>query len=615
MGKFDSNKNLITEVKSKSYEELYDLAAKIRKDLVSCVAKNGGHLASNLGVVELTIALHKVFDTPKDKIIFDVGHQSYVHKMLTGRYDEMESLRNFGGISGFPKREESVHDAFDSGHSGSSIGACFGYAVARDIKHEDYSCVAVIGDGSLTSGVAYEALNYAGESKTPMIVILNDNEKSISDNVGGLNKHLYKLRSSNAYNNFKNSIKSSNSEGLRKNLTKFRDILKYSLVPGAMFEELGFKYFGPINGHSIEDLVEVLSFAKSLHRPVLIHVVTKKGKGFAPAEQNPSKFHGIGKFDPETVTAAPDINPNAWSSIVGNELTSIAKTNDKVVAITAAMTDGTGLREFKINNPDRLFDVGISEQNAVTFAEGLALNGLKPYVCIYSTFLQRAYDQIISEVCLQNLPIVFGIDRAGVTGQDGETHQGQFDIAYLNHVPNMTLLSPRDESMLRAMLRYAANANGPIAIRYPRGNAPKDLRWKTTNVFSPELEIIKEGTDAIIISDGASLNIALDAAEKLDNIKLAVCDIKTIKPLQEEALYKLFDKYKYIFTIEDGSKLGGIGEIIAALSSRKGKNIVHSFAWPDKYIEHGTVDELRKAYHLDAASIAEEIKAVYEEKA
>jgi len=611
MGKFDNNKNLIKQVKHMTYEELDDLSVQIRSDLVKYVSKNGGHLASNLGIVELTLAIHRVFDSPKDKIIFDVGHQAYVHKMLTGRYDEFDHLRQLDGLSGFPKRLESVHDMFDSGHSGTSIGACYGFAKARDLRHEDYSCVCIIGDGSLTSGVAFEALNSAGASKTPMIVILNDNEKSISDNVGGLKRHLDKLRRSESYNKFKQSIKDSNYPGLRKWLTKVRDIVKFTFVQGAMFEALGFKYFGPIDGHNIKEVEDALKFAKIINRPVLLHVVTKKGKGFKPSEENPSKFHGIGKFDPETVDSYTSINKSSWSYIFGDELVNVARTNRNVVAITAAMADGTGLSLFQKAYPDRFFDVGISEQNAFAFAEGLALNGCKPFIGIYSTFLQRAYDQVLSETCLQNLPIVIGVDRSGVTGQDGETHQGQFDTAYLKLIPNLTVLSPRDESMLRAMVRYASKQSGPIAIKYPRGNAPKDTRWNQTESFDLCPELVKTGKHALIISDGSSLGLAMDVSDSLmyDNIGLAVCDIKSIKPLDEKYLVSLMSKYNTVFTLEDGTIKGGLGESIAALAAREDICKVKILGWPDKYIEHGSVNDLRARYNLDAASIEKIIKA------
>ena len=591
-----------------------ELAETLRADIIKYVSKNGGHLASNLGIVELTLALHKVFDTPKDKIIFDVGHQCYVHKMLTGRYDDMETLRCFGGISGFPKITESEHDMFDSGHSGTSIGVCLGYATARDLKNEHYSTIAVIGDGSLTSGVAFEALNMAGASKTPMIVVLNDNKMSIGGNVGGLSKHLHKLRTSNAYIKFKASIKSSGSDSLQKKLEKIRNAFKYTLVPGAIFEELGFKYYGPIDGHNISDLVDALKFARELNRPVLLHVVTKKGKGFVPAEQNPSKFHGIGKFDPETVDSLTKCNKNSWSEIFGDELCKIAANNDSVVAVSAAMVDATGLRQFYIDYPNRLFDVGIAEQNAVAFASGLALNGLKPVVAIYSTFLQRAFDQILSEVSLQKLPIVFAVDRAGITGQDGETHHGQFDISYLSLVPGMTILSPRDATSLRQMLRYAVNLNAPVAIRYPRGNAPESEVLQEG--FSPKPQKVRDGQDILIYTDGNMFDTALKAAEILSSLDISasVYDLRVLKPLNENEITAIANEYSKVVTIEDGTIIGGVGSSISSLLAKSGQTVLN-IGWPDQYIPHGTIDELRKKFGLDPNSVAEKIKDFYEKKA
>ena len=609
-----NKKNLISSLKCMSIGQMNELAETLRQDIIKYVSKNGGHLASNLGIVELTLALHKVFDTPKDKIIFDVGHQCYVHKMLTGRYDDMETLRCLGGISGFPKITESEHDMFDSGHSGTSIGACLGYATARDLKNEHYSTIAVIGDGSLTSGVAFEALNMAGASKTPMIVVLNDNKMSIGSNVGGLSKHLHKLRTSNAYIKFKKSIKSSGSDSLQKKLEKMRNALKYALVPGAIFEELGFKYYGPIDGHNISDLVDALKFAKELNRPVILHVVTKKGKGFIPAEQNPAKFHGIGKFDPETVDSLTKCNENSWSELFGDELCKIAANDDSIVAVSAAMVDATGLRQFYIDYPNRLFDVGIAEQNAVAFASGLALNGLKPVVAIYSTFLQRAFDQILSEVSLQNLPIVFAIDRAGITGQDGETHHGQFDISYLSLVPGMTILSPRDATSLRQMLRYAVSLNSPVAIRYPRGNAPENE--VQLGEFSPKPQKVRDGKDLLIYTDGNMFDTALKVADKLSsyNISASVYDLRVLKPLDNEEIATVASQYTTVVTIEDGTIIGGVGSSISSLLAESGKMVLN-IGWPDQYIPHGTIEELRKKFGLDPDSVAEKIKEFYEKKA
>lgn len=615
MGIFDSQDNLLQKVKSMSTDELAAFAEELREELIENVSKTGGHLASNLGIVELTLALHYVFDSPKDKIIWDVGHQTYVHKMLTGRRDALKNIRQFGGISGFPKREESEHDMFDSGHSASSISACLGYAKARDIKNEKYSCIAVIGDGALTGGVAWEALNSAGVSKTPMIVILNDNEMSISSNVGGVSKYLNSLRTSKAYNSFKQSIKDTNNKTVQQSLEKLRNSLKYALVPGVIFEELGFKYYGPINGNDISELIEALSFVKDLNRPVLLHVKTKKGLGFSPAEQNPAKFHGIGPFDPLTVSAHSERNKFSWSEIFGNEVCNLAEKYPELIAITAAMADGTGLKQFQIMHPDRFFDAGIAEQHAVSFAAGAALNGLKPVVALYSTFMQRAYDQILTEVCLQNLPIVFGVDRAGITGEDGETHQGEFDIAFLRSMPNMTILSPRDESSLRAMLRFAVCLDSPVAIRYPRGtvSAEKDL-FPVTDEFYPTPQMIRYGEDILFVSDGNMLTEALSAADILrkKGFSVGVCDIRIIKPMPEKFLFDTAKNYKLIVTVEDGCILGGFGEGIAAMFSSESNKPVLNIGWPDKFIEHGKVAQLREKYGLNSKAIAEKAGIYFE---
>ena len=608
MGKYDNNPTMLKDIKSMSFSRLDELAEEIRKEIVQDVSVSGGHLASNLGAVELTIALHRVFNSPEDKIVWDVGHQSYVHKYLTGRKEELKKLRQIDGVSGFPKICESVHDTYNSGHSGTSISACYGYAKARDLKAEKYSCIAVIGDGALTGGVAWEALNSVGSSKTPMIVVLNDNEMSISGNVGGIAKYLTKLRTSSAYNSFKEKIKESGNSGLEKGLSKLRHSVKYAFLQGIVFEELGFKYYGPIDGHDIKALCEALEFARDLNRPVILHVKTKKGKGFAPAEANPAKFHGIGSFDPKTVSSKTERNKNSWSEIFGNELSLIAKENKKIVAVSAAMVDGTGLKEFQYLYPERLFDVGIAEQNAVSFAAGLALNGMKPVVCLYSTFLQRAYDQVISEVCLMDLPVVFGVDRAGITGRDGETHQGQFDIAFLRSMPNMTLLSPKDEKSLREMLAYALSLNGPVAIRYPRGNAPAE-----------ELPSeIQYGRDVLMLSDGMMLQEMISAAEKLkaQGVMPTVLYIGSLKPLPAEDILRECRDYKAVITAEDGCIKGGIGQEISAMISASGSGIpVLNFGWPDKFIEHGSVSELRVKYGLDAETIALKVKEFIEKKA
>lgn len=616
MGIYDSKPNKLESIKKMSLTELNTEAENLRHCLLDAVSKNGGHLASNLGAVELTLALHKVFNSPADKIIWDVGHQTYVHKLLTGRHEAINSLRRLGGISGFPKRSESEHDMYDSGHSGTSISVALGYAKARDLKNENYSCIAVIGDGALTGGVAWEAMNSAGADKTPIIVVLNDNQMSISDNVGGIPKHLTRLRTSRAYNVFKEGLKSKSHGKMLGFFRYVRNAVKYTFMSGTVFEEMGFKYYGPIDGHDLEQLMNAFSFAKTLKTPVLLHVITKKGKGFGPAEENPSKYHGTGAFDPESADDVISFNPDSWSEIFGDELTKLAYDDNRIVAVTAAMADGTGLSGFSRLHPDKFFDVGIAEQHAVSFAAGMALNGLRPAVALYSTFMQRAYDQILSEVCLQKLPIVFGVDRAGITGEDGETHQGEFDIAYLSAMPDMTLLSPRDESSLRAMLRFAFTLDSPVAIRYPKGIVPENELLPGTESFNPVPEIIKEGRELLFISDGNMLGTALSAAEILEkkNISAAVCDLRILSPLPRKHIDDMMRDYKCVVTLEDGCLSGGIGERIAAMAaSRKDPPPVLNIAWPDKFIEHGSIKQLRERYGLDIRSVAEKAGRFFEE--
>ena len=603
-------KHLLTDdVKHMSTRSLELLAVQIREKLLDDVSSCGGHLASNLGVVELTLALHRVFDVYKDRIVWDVGHQTYVHKLLTGRWDDMTTLRQLDGLSGFPKRMESRSDAFDSGHSGSSVSAAFGYAKARDLKGEDYACVAVIGDGALNCGVSFEALNSAGAEKTPLIVVLNDNEMSISKNVGGVAKHLQQLRTSAPYLGIKKGIKTAtaNMPRLQKGLTSARDTLKYAIVPGVIFEQMGFKYYGPVDGHDIDAMTTVLQSAKEQQRPVFIHVITKKGKGFIPAEKNPSKFHGIGPFDPSMAISADSPSTDTYSALFGAALAEEAAEDDRIVAITAAMTDATGLSVMKEKFPNRVFDAGIAEQHAVSFAAGLALGGLKPVVAIYSTFLQRAYDQVITEVCLQNLPVVFALDRSGVTGRDGETHQGSFDIAYLSSMPNMTVLAPKDGPELVAMLQYALNLNGPVAIRYPRGKAA-DLSEYAIAAGVSRPQQMRDGRYMCILAAGSSVSDALKTAEILDgkNIRCAVYNLRVLKPLNETFLDGIFEQYRHVITLEDGDVYEGVGMRIAAYAAERQANVrIKVMGWPDRFIEHGSTEELKERYGLDAASIAE----------
>lgn len=602
------------DLKNMSVKEAELLSAQIREFLVDNISKTGGHLASNLGVVELTVALHKVFNTPEDQLIWDVGHQSYVHKILTGRADQFNTLRQFGGMSGFPKVKESPYDSFDTGHSSTSISIAAGMAAARDLNGDKYHVAAIIGDGSLTGGIAYEALNNVGASHSDVIVILNDNGMSIEPNTGGVSTHLSKLRSSEKYNDFKRKLKTNVSQipGIGKaavsGMMHIRDTIKYAMIEGAMFESLGFKYFGPIDGHDFEELIKTLEAAKAVDGPVLVHVVTKKGKGYVNAENNPSKFHGTGPFDPETGNALKPSAGPSYSSVFGNKLMKIAESNDKVVAISAAMLDGTGLGGFAKKYPERTFDVGIAEGHAVTFAAGMATKGFRPVVAVYSTFLQRAYDQIIQDVALQNLPVIFGIDRAGIVGADGETHHGMFDLSYLNHIPNMTVLAPADKNELEAMMDYAMTLDGPCAIRYPRGAAPEiEFEGNINSSFT-----LSEGTDVEIWSAGSMLDTAVKAAAMLRvrGINAGVVNARIIKPLDLEALEESASRTKLIVTLEDNVISGGFGQSVAAELQ---DTAVLNLGWPDEFIEHGSSTELYEKFGLDADSITERICNYIEE--
>ncbi|MFZ5966275.1 MAG: 1-deoxy-D-xylulose-5-phosphate synthase [Bacillota bacterium] len=603
------------DIKKLNDFELHELAGEIRKFLVESVSKTGGHLASNLGVVELTLAIHSVFNSPDDKIIWDVGHQSYVHKLLTGRKHLFNTLRKFKGLSGFPKRNESVHDAFETGHSSTSISAALGMAMARDIKKEKNAVIAVIGDGALTGGMAFEALNHAGHTKTDFIVILNDNEMSIAQNVGGLSKYLNRLRSDPAYFKVKDDVENilnkipAVGKAVFKTAEKAKDSLKYFLVPGIIFEELGCTYLGPVNGHDIKELKIVLERAKKVRGPVFIHVITKKGKGYVFAEKNPDKFHGVGSFTIESgkLLSSKSKTPS-YSAIFGNTIVELANKDRNIVAITAAMPSGTGLQEFSATHPDRFFDVGIAEQHAVTFAAGLAANGLKPVFTVYSTFLQRAYDQIIHDVCIQNLPVVFCIDRGGLVGNDGETHHGVFDLSYLTHIPNMTVMAPKDGKELECMLSYAVTHKGPIAIRYPRGESDDFTAIsKNYSVDDMKAEVLMKGSDVCIFAVGNMVRNAYDAAVQAiaRGVSCTVVNIRVVKPLDEETILNEALEAKHIITIEDNVISGGFGEKVLELLNRKKmttKNI-RILGLPDKFIEHGDTEELIKQHGLDQETI------------
>ena len=596
-------------------EQLNILAKEIRELIIDVVAKNGGHLAPNLGVVELTIALHHFFNSPRDKIIWDVGHQSYVHKILTGRKEEFSTIRLLGGISGFPKREESEHDVFDTGHSSTSISAALGIAFGRDLNKENYNVIAVIGDGSLTGGMAFEALNHAGHSKTNLIVVLNDNEMSIAANVGALALYLSRLR----FNPTLHKIKEEIDLILRKipsigeSAAILADRLKYLVVPGVLFEELGFTYLGPVDGHNIPLLKKSFQNAVQIGGPVLIHVLTRKGKGFRPAEENSEKFHGIGPFNP--LTGEELIKPPypSYTEVFGQTMLELAAIEPKMVAVTAAMCIGTGLSDFARHYPSRIFDVGIAEQHAVTFAAGLATQGFKPVVAIYSTFLQRAYDQIAHDVCMQKLPVVFALDRSGIVGQDGPTHHGVFDIAYLRHIPNMVIAAPKDGAELRHLLYSALNYNLPVAIRYPKDHSlGKVLNVPFSMLPLGKGEVLKEGRDVLILAVGSMVLQAQEAAERLakQGISCTVVNMRFIKPLDEELLTTWAAKNPRILTVEEHALAGGFGSAVMEFYQNQGMHHlqIHSMGLPDEFIPHGPRDVLLGKYHLNAEGIIAEVR-------
>ncbi len=607
------------DIKKLDINSLEKLAQEVREFLIEKVSKTGGHLASNLGVVELTLALHTVFQTPNDKIIWDVGHQSYVHKIITGRKEQFDTLRQLDGISGFPKVNESIHDSFNTGHSSTSISAALGIAKARDIKKEKYSVIAVIGDGALTGGMAFEALNDAGRSPNNIIVILNDNEMSISKNVGGLSRYLSKIRTEPMYFKVKEDLDlilnkiPAIGKGAAKALGAVKGSVKYLIVPGMIFEELGFKYLGPIDGHDITELNRVLSRAKTIKGPVLIHVCTQKGKGYTYAEESPQVFHGISPFEIETGEILSNKSAG-YSEILGKELIRAAETNEKVVAITAAMPQGTGLDAFSKRFPDRFFDVGIAEQHAVTFAAGLAANGLKPVFAVYSSFLQRAYDQILHDVALQNLNVVFAIDRAGIVGEDGETHQGLYDLSFLSHIPNMTIMAPSDHSEHVGMLDYAINQhNGPIAIRYPRGRG-KDKLFEPLPLKLGQGLTIRKGNDITIVSIGVMLETALLVSDMLEKsgISAEVINARFVKPLDEKLILTSAARTGKVVTIEDNSSIGGFGSGVLEMVNRKGINIkTRIFGFPDECVNHGARNDLFKKYGLDPESLVNEILEMF----
>lgn len=605
---------LSEDIKSMDENSLELLSTGIRAFLIDTISKTGGHLASNLGVVEISVGLHKIFDFPKDKLIWDVGHQSYIHKILTGRADQFSTLRQNDGMSGFPKRSESEYDVYDTGHSSTSISAAMGLAVARDLKKSDEEVIAVIGDGAMTGGPSFEALNNLGSLGSKVIIVLNDNGMSISEINGGLSEHLSKLRTSSEYQNTKNNIKKAINKipdlgkPLSKGIAGLKRAVKYAIFSGGViFEELGITYLGPFDGNNMSDVLRGLNQAKNAPGPVLVHFITKKGKGYKQAEQNPDKFHGIGAFDKETgVTLSK--SQTSYSEIFGKKMFELAEKNDKLVALTAAMCTATGLDQMRDRFPKRVFDVGIAEAHACIFAAGLALGGMHPVVAIYSSFLQRAYDEIIEDVCLQKLPVTFAIDRAGIVGADGETHHGIFDLSYLLPLPNMTVLAPCDAHQLEDMLEYAISKDAPFAIRYPRGSA--DMTRHIEGSFELKNNVISEGKDVNIIAVGTMLNKAIKASEilKEQGIDAKVCSASVLKPFDDNIINS---SDKLIVTLEDNLIRGGFGEYIAANYT----NRVVNLGWPDKFIEHGDCEYLYKKYGLDAESIAERIRQELEGKA
>lgn len=594
-----------------SEKELKQLSSEIRAFLIAHVSETGGHLSSNLGTVELTLALHKVFDVSCDKIVWDVGHQSYTHKILTGRKNAFDTLRSMDGISGFPKTEENPADAFNTGHSSTSVSAALGIAKANELLGVNGCAVAVIGDGALTGGMAFEALNHAGSSRTPLVVVLNDNGMSISKNVGGLSRHLKNLRNNKTYFVLKDDVKRTLDKipfigaPLKKLLHHLKKNMKKILVQNGIFEDLGLTYMGPVDGHNIQNLITVLHRAKELREPVLVHVHTVKGKGYSFAEQNPDVFHGVGSFDPAT-GLGDSKGAAGFSDLFGNVLCKLAEKEKRIAAVTAAMPAGTGLMKFSVLYPERFFDVGIAEQHAVTFSAGLAKAGMIPVFAVYSSFLQRGYDQIIHDVALQNLHVVFAIDRAGAVGSDGETHQGIYDLSYLSHVPGMTILAPSCAQDFEQMLRYAVcECDGPVAVRYPRG-AALPAEWKVAPLKRGKGSMIREGTDVLLVAAGTMVREAVSAAALLkeEGISAGVLDVRFVKPLDAGFIRKQALKCRFVVTIEDNSIVGGLGSMVCRALEQK----VCVLGYPDVPVKQGTIAQLRCKYGIDAQGIASAVK-------
>ena len=618
MYKYLDKVNSPNDIKMMTTNEIELLAKDIRKFLVRSISQTGGHLASNLGIVELTLALHKVFNSPKDKIVWDVGHQSYVHKIITGRKEDFVSLRKFEGLSGFPKENESPHDIFDTGHSSTSISIAQGIACARDIKNEDDKVIAVIGDGSITGGMALEALNHLGYTKTNMRVILNDNEMSLDKNVGGMARHLSGIIRNSTVNKVKNEVEkilniTKAGNILSKTANKVKDGIISSFTPqeSEFFDSLGIKYYGPIDGHNIDELIYMLNIVKDYNGPVLLHVITKKGKGYRFAEEQPDKYHGVSKFD--ITQGVKSSNSISISQQIGKKLTSMASKDERIVAITAAMPSGTGLNIFEEQYPNRYYDVGIAEQHATTFAAGLAKSGMKPYFAVYSSFLQRAYDQLIHDVCITKKPVTFLIDRAGLVGNDGETHHGMFDLSYLNTVPNITVMAPKDSEELDLMLDLSLELNEPVAIRYPRGNTYYLNKGSYQPIKKGSFEIIDEGEETVVLAIGTMVKHALEAKQILlkDNINPTIVNARFLKPIDEELLHSLLKSHKNVVTIEDNVKSGGFGsKINQFIIDNNYDNRIENISLPDEFIQHGDIDALYDIVGLSAIGIANKIKSM-----
>ncbi|MBF0463853.1 MAG: 1-deoxy-D-xylulose-5-phosphate synthase [Nitrospirae bacterium] len=618
--------SILSEVKSPedikllSLEELSDLAREIRDVIIKRVSINGGHLASSLGVIELTLALHYVFRSPVDKIIWDVGHQCYPHKLITGRFGRFHTLRQHGGLSGFPRRDENPHDAFGTGHSSTSISAALGMAEGGYRLGRYNKVIAVIGDGALTGGLAFEGLNNAGHLKRDLIVVLNDNEMSISKNVGALSTYLTRAMGSSIYQKFKKETKTifeiipKVGGHFSKLAQRTEDTLKCFFIPGMLFEELGFTYMGPVDGHDIAGLIDAFESVKTQQGPILIHAITKKGKGYEFSEMKPSRFHGVGPFETDTGEPKKCAQCPSFSEIFGRALTEAAKADPKVVAITAAMKEGTGLREFAETFPGRFYDVGIAEQHAVTFAAGLAASGIKPVVAVYSTFLQRAYDEVIHDVCLQNLPVVFAIDRTGIVGEDGPTHHGLFDISFLRSIPNLTIMTPKNSTEMKDMLALAFKLATPCAIRYSRDTVPDELEEINSTLEPGKGEIIRDGTDVAILASGQSVSYALLAAKRLESsgVSASVVNMRFIKPLDGDLIVKLSQKVKAIVTVEENVTAGGFGSLVLEFLNATGLNnvAVKVLGIADKFVEHGRQDILRKLYGIDDDGIYQTVMGV-----